>query len=372
MAKTSINIQPIKGGSELHNNREKELDYVRPDLSHENEKWISHSVSEKLEFIKQNTKKKTRRALQKKATPIREGVIVLSEKTELKDLQNFAQKAEDKFGIKAFQIYIHKDEGHYKDQEQKEWKPNLHAHIVFDWTDHNSGKSIKLNRQDMAQMQTILAETLGMERGISSEREHLEALQFKNEAEFSRLEKLLEEKQNNLRKAEKELKNAKLKATTAKTTSRVLGKVYELLGATKGEKKITELEKEKQILHKDNQELQAQVRGSNQAVLIYRESSQRAEDKLKNLQINYNELRKTTDVLNDFINKNSKKVYEEVISLVQDNKLSKKDLENTGILDMANIGLSVKQEEERQELAKKQELDKKQTLNRNRGRGISF
>ena len=224
----------------------------------------------------------------------------------------------------------------------------------------------------MAQMQTILAETLGMERGISSEREHLEALQFKNEAEFSRLEKLLEEKQNNLRKAEKELKNAKLKATTAKTTSRVLGKVYELLGATKGEKKITELEKEKQILHKDNQELQAQVRGSNQAVLIYRESSQRAEDKLKNLQINYNELRKTTDVLNDFINKNSKKVYEEVISLVQDNKLSKKDLENTGILDMANIGLSVKQEEERQELAKKQELDKKQTLNRNRGRGISF
>ena len=50
---------------------------------------------------------------------------------------------------------------------------------------------------------------------------------FKNEAEFSRLEKLLEEKQNNLRKAEKELKKAKLKATTAKTTSRVLGKVYE-------------------------------------------------------------------------------------------------------------------------------------------------
>ena len=103
----------------------------------------------RLNFIKENTKEKTGRSLQSKATPIREGVIVISEETTLKDLHKFAQKAEEKFGIKAIQIYTHKDEGHFKDQEKKEWKPNLHAHIVFDWTNHKTGKSIKLDRKSV-------------------------------------------------------------------------------------------------------------------------------------------------------------------------------------------------------------------------------
>ena len=57
-----------------------------------------------------------------------------------------------------------------------------------------NGKSIKLNRQDMAQLQTLLAESLGMERGISSDKVHLEAQQFKNEAEIRRLESVLAER----------------------------------------------------------------------------------------------------------------------------------------------------------------------------------
>lgn len=68
-------------------------------------------------------------ASRKKATPIREGVIVISKSTTMDQLQEFAQKAEQKFGIKAIQIHMHKDEGH---QGSQEWKPNLHAHIVFD------------------------------------------------------------------------------------------------------------------------------------------------------------------------------------------------------------------------------------------------
>ena len=74
----------------------------------------------------------------------------------------------------------------------KEWKPNLHAHIVFDWT-QNNGKSIKLNRQDMAKMQTMLAESLGMQRGKSSDREHLNAIQFKAEQEVAKIQKLQKE-----------------------------------------------------------------------------------------------------------------------------------------------------------------------------------
>ena len=37
MGATSIHVQAVKPGSEIHNFREKELDYVRPELSHLNE-----------------------------------------------------------------------------------------------------------------------------------------------------------------------------------------------------------------------------------------------------------------------------------------------------------------------------------------------
>ena len=53
------------------------------------------------------------------------------------------------------------------------WKPNLHAHIVFDWYDHSTGKSIKTTSLDAIEMQTICAEVLGMERGVSSEKRNI-------------------------------------------------------------------------------------------------------------------------------------------------------------------------------------------------------
>lgn len=71
----------------------------------------------------------------------------------------------ERFGIEAFQIHIHKDEGY---MNAKQWTPNLHAHVVFDWTQPN-GKSVRLSRDDMAELQTIASETLGMERGVSSD-----------------------------------------------------------------------------------------------------------------------------------------------------------------------------------------------------------
>ena len=59
----------------------------------------------------------------------------------------------------------------------KQWTPNLHAHVVFDWTQPN-GKSVRLSRDDMADLQTIASETLGMERGVSSDRKHLSAMRI--------------------------------------------------------------------------------------------------------------------------------------------------------------------------------------------------
>lgn len=189
MKATSINIQPVTGGSEEHNLRTKELKYVRKDLSEKNESYTADTVSNRLATIKRTYRENVGQRLQKSATPIREGVVVIDKNTTMQQLKDFGDKCEKRFGIKPFQIHIHRDEGH---KNSEEWKPNLHAHIVYDWTD-NKGKSIKLNRYDMMEMQSILAESLQMKRGVSSDKKHLNAVQFKAQAEESRLEKITEE-----------------------------------------------------------------------------------------------------------------------------------------------------------------------------------
>lgn len=193
MSKTSIHIEPCKiGSSEQHNRRLKHLDYVRPELSKLNKSWVGVAdLPAHLERLRTLVKNKTGRAMQKKATPIREGVIVIRQDTTIEQLKGLADAIEQRWGIKTLQIYTHKDEGHT--DSEGAWKPNLHAHIVFDWVNHDTGKSIKLSKQDMAEMQTMVADCLQMVRGESSDIKHLGAIQYKNQAEGLRLQTLKEQ-----------------------------------------------------------------------------------------------------------------------------------------------------------------------------------
>lgn len=204
MAQTSIHFQAVKGGSEEHNKRTKKLDYVHHELSSQNNYWQSDTQEARLAFVTQNAKAKTGRKMQAKATPIREAVVVISQETTMDDLKNLSKRLNDRFGIDVFQIAIHKDEGYKKSKDGI--KLNLHAHLVADWTDHQSGKSLKLNRNDMAEMQTICAEVLGMERGKSSEKQHLSAIQYKIAAEEQRAEDI-ESKTRGLGIIQKNLSN---------------------------------------------------------------------------------------------------------------------------------------------------------------------
>jgi hypothetical protein len=204
MTQTSIHFQAVKGGSEEHNKRTKKLDYVHHELSSQNDYWQSDTQEARLAFVTQNAKAKTGRKMQAKATPIREAVVVIEDTTTMDDLKKLAKRFNDRFGIDVFQIAIHKDEGYKKSKDGI--KLNLHAHLVADWTDHESGKSLKLNRNDMAEMQTICAEVLGMERGKSSEKQHLSAIQYKIAAEEQRAE-AIESKTRGLGIIQKNLSN---------------------------------------------------------------------------------------------------------------------------------------------------------------------
>lgn len=227
--KTSINIKPCNvGSSGLHNRRtaeylaniRKEKIYIRTDLMAKNEAWVSPelgdtSLAERNRQIAAMVKEKTGRAMQTKdrekvnrktgkvtivrgSTPIKEGVVVIKEDTTMEQLRHFCEVCKQRWGITPLQVFIHRDEGHYAiPGDTATWKPNLHAHIVWDWMNHDTGKSCKLNVKDMSEMQTVLAECLEMERGTSKKltgKEHLERTDFiiakqKQEAEQAQAEK---------------------------------------------------------------------------------------------------------------------------------------------------------------------------------------
>lgn len=228
MSKTSIHIEPCKiGSSEQHNQRLKHLDYVRPDLSHQNERWVGVAdLPAHLDNLKTLVKDKTGRSMQAKATPIREGVIVIKQDTTIAQLRGLADAIEQRWGIKTLQIYTHKDEGHT--DSDGSWKPNLHAHIVFDWVNHDTGKSIKLSKQDMAEMQTMVADCLEMVRGESSDLTHLGAIQYKTQAEEQRL-RTLKEKTMKEEQA-REQAQAKAKEVEQKASKQIIADNKMLVG----------------------------------------------------------------------------------------------------------------------------------------------
>ena len=173
--------------------------YIRQDLSPNNESYVApdvegQSLKEIYDAIKVMVKQKTGRAMQERmvevtdkkgkkkkrngSSPIRESVVNIKPDTTMDDLLKYTDKIYKRWGIRAIQIHIHKDEGHYENPDDPStWKPNLHAHIIWDWMNHETGKSYKLGKKDMEELQDMAAETLEMERGKSKAetgREHLE------------------------------------------------------------------------------------------------------------------------------------------------------------------------------------------------------
>ena len=265
--KSSIHIKPCRiASSEAHNRRTAEYMrnigesriYVVPELSTDNEQWINPDfgtpeLRTHYNNIKQMVKEKTGRAMQEKererkgkngkiikvagCSPIREGVLLIRPDTTLADVRKFGEECQRRWGITPLQIFLHKDEGHWlngqPEAEDKEsfqiggrwFKPNYHAHIVFDWMNHETGKSRKLNDEDMATMQTLASNILLMERGQAKAvtgKEHLERNDFiikKQKAELQRIEETKRHKEQQVSLAEQELKQVKAEIRTDKLKS---------------------------------------------------------------------------------------------------------------------------------------------------------
>ena len=297
--KSSIHIKPCNiASSEVHNRRTAEYMrnigesriYVVPELSTNNEQWINPDfgtpeLRTHYDNIKQMVKEKTGRAMQEKererkgkngkiikvagCSPIREGVLLIRPDTTLADVRKFGEECQRRWGITPLQIFLHKDEGHWlngqpeaEDRESfkvgNRWfKPNYHAHIVFDWMNHESGKSRKLNDEDMAAMQTLASNILLMERGQAKAvtgKEHLERNDFiikKQKAELQRIEETKRHKEQQVSLAEQELKQVKAEIRTDKLKSAatdVATAITSGVGSLFGSGKLKDLEQSNENL----------------------------------------------------------------------------------------------------------------------------
>ena len=265
--KSSIHIKPCRvTSSGAHNRRTAEYMrnigesriYIVPELTSNNEQWINPSfgspdLQAHYENIKRMVKEKTGRAMQEKererkgkngkiikvagCSPIREGVLLIRPDTTLADVCKFGDECQRRWGITPLQIFLHKDEGHWLsgqpeagDREsfqvgEKWFKPNYHAHIVFDWMNHDTGKSRKLNDEDMTEMQSLASDILLMERGQSkavTSKEHLERNDFiieKQKAELQRMDAAKRHKEEQIGLAEQELRQVKSEIRTDKLKS---------------------------------------------------------------------------------------------------------------------------------------------------------
>ena len=258
-AKASEHIKPCNiAQSERHNRRDADyiaslnpaMLYIRKDLAHLNEVYVAPdmegvSLQQYYDDIRVMVKQKTGRAMQEKdvkftdkkgkqrvrqgCSPIREGVVNIKPDTTMEDLLRYVKRVHERWGIRAIQIHIHKDEGHYEDtNDPASWEPNYHAHIIWDWMDHNTGKSFKLNAEDMSAIQDLVAETLDMQRGQKKSEtgiDHLERNDFIIQKQENKKKQLQEEAKKAI--AEKEEADAEVEA--AKTEVADLWKEHDYL-----------------------------------------------------------------------------------------------------------------------------------------------
>ena len=330
--KSSIHIKPCRvTSSGAHNRRTAEYMrnigesriYIVPELTSNNEQWInpgfgSPNLQTHYENIKRMVKEKTGRAMQEKererkgkngkiikvagCSPIREGVLLIRPDTTLADVRKFGEECQRRWGITPLQIFLHKDEGHWLsgqpeagDREsfqvgEKWFKPNYHAHIVFDWMNHDTGKSRKLNDEDMTEMQSLASDILLMERGQSKAvtgKEHLERNDFiieKQKAELQRMDAAKRHKEEQIDLAEQELRQVKSEIRTDKLKSAATDAATAIasgVGSLFGSGKLKDLE---QTNEKLRQEVAKRDKGIDELKVRMQQMQEQHGKQIRNLQ----------------------------------------------------------------------------------------
>lgn len=209
---------------------------VNSSLTASNQAVIMRTLEDVREADSRMVKKLTGRRMQKTTLFVREAVVELPENASIDTLlsvgqtisktpifrsmnQNVTliegkkrmscapvldkndQQEKSSIGIELFAAFLHVDEGHWEtpdgisaglskrddgkwidgrdrvhdpEAEGFRWKCHRHGHLWYNVISPKTGKTIRLSADELSQIQTIVANALGMERGqYGSERNHL-------------------------------------------------------------------------------------------------------------------------------------------------------------------------------------------------------
>lgn len=216
MRKSSITLkhfQDVQVHHFLHNSREKptsnsifstEKNYTNVN-GHTAIKQFWNEFNKRSKIYTNRTGKK----LPKNTIKHISGIFNIDENTTKEQIENVIKYLEESLDTKVIQYSIHYDEGHIDEKGNK--KINYHVHLEMLGLD-SEGRSVrkKITRQYLRDLQTKVAEILGMERGQDvrkTKRKRLDTYEYKKHKQL--LDQELKEKNkiiNQLKKENEELK----------------------------------------------------------------------------------------------------------------------------------------------------------------------
>lgn len=348
--KTCKHFKSASINADKHNRREKELPHTRKEFqSVDRSLWMWEAPDKKSIYAMRSQAEReykaievrakgkygeyiTHKTMPRNAVPIKEAVVVIKENTSLEEIKSWADWCHSEYGIRPVGIYIHLDEGHwgeldenlhqtedmYRRTDGKEWKrlnergnyefwkPNFHAHVVFDWFNHDTGRCIDLGKEVMSRMEDELALRLSMERGTPSEAKHLDPDDWRAVKEKQRqsneLDKHIKKQKNDIIDnditiIEQKEQIEQLDKTTKQAQTRIKGltTMLENLEFKRDaiQFEIDELSQNRDALSEEKEEklrqLQAEIKQIEEKIETRKEQLRVANEKLEKIQIRHKE-----------------------------------------------------------------------------------
>ena len=217
--KSSIHIEKGNLGYCFHNTRQKP---TANSIFKDEKIEFDNDAIKAIEIYKNELKKReiaytkrTGKKLHKNTITHLSAIVNLDARHTLEDVKKIAKHFEQTLGTKVFQIAVHRDEG-YVDEETGEKHINYHGHIEMLGLD-DQGNSIrrKLTKSYLINLQSKVAEILGMQRGINYTKERKKRPKRLDTYEYKEYAKRKARELKSVLKENKQLKkeNEELKLT---------------------------------------------------------------------------------------------------------------------------------------------------------------
>lgn len=180
MAKSSVNFQKATAHSEKHNTRteEKEPKYLLPqEYRKENFFWKAEKSAKQI-FVDE-LKKFGKGKKPRFENSHWEAVLNLNANHSEKDVERVVQHIAKTLNIIPAAFAIHRDEGHLNERGQPVYNYHAHLNFITIKDGRQNWRKEYIKPKTLRQLQTDVAELLGMERGKDKRETQVERLEHK-------------------------------------------------------------------------------------------------------------------------------------------------------------------------------------------------